>query len=149
MHIEKHLSNGEEIKYSTRIHWLVFISPALIISLLFLLFSLFGGYDFKSSFNLYIISFIIMNFLMLLIDYRFTEIVCTNKRLFYKTGVFNINVSEFYYSKIEGINLEQTLIDTWIKRGSISITGTGNNSIEIKSIQDPIEFKNYLNKKIN
>ena len=75
-----------------------------------------------------------------------TELVITNKRIILKTGLFNIDIKFIYFSKIESIDLEQSLLERIFNFGNILIKGIGEGYLNIIEVSNPQEFINYLNK---
>lgn len=149
-YIKRNLMENEEIIFETKLHWLIFINPLMLmcLTLSFILFFQINVFDIQkylfNGLNQYIYIFTIFYTFMVTIDFFFTEIAVTNKRVYIKKGIFYINTTEMFFKKIESIELLQNLIDSLINRGHISLVGTGDSRLDIYSISNPKQFKNEI-----
>ena len=74
-----------------------------------------------------------------------TERVLTDLRYIQKTGWIKRNTEEISISKIEEVDLKQSVLGRILGFGSINISGTGSGQITLKSIDDPLMFQKNLN----
>jgi len=70
-----------------------------------------------------------------------SEYVITNKRIIVKNGILSLNVVEVSHSKVETIQLSQTILGRIFNYGNLVINGTGGDDIKILNISSPIEFR--------
>ncbi len=75
---------------------------------------------------------------------RFSEVAVTNYRVIAKKGIIRRSVLEYPIKKIESINIDQSIAGRIFNFGHITITGTGNQSLRIKNIKAPEDFKKHL-----
>lgn len=119
---ETHLLRGETIAYQTKYHWMHFIS-------------------WQGLFSLFIIP---------LVQQWTDEFVITNKRVIIKKGLIAIWTLEMNLSKIETVNVEQSIIGRVFGYGSLTIIGTGGTKEKFFCIRKPIEFrKAFMEEDIN
>lgn len=112
-YVHENLISGEEVVYETRLHWITFVSL-------------------KGIFTLFIAP---------LIAYLTSEFAITNKRVIIKTGFISRNTFEMNLSKIESINVNQSILARILGYGTIVIMGTGSMREPFADIKDPLAFR--------
>ncbi|MDD4355643.1 MAG: PH domain-containing protein [Smithellaceae bacterium] len=80
-------------------------------------------------------------FIALLIAYWTSESAITNKRIMIKTGFISPNTFEMSHSKIESINVIQSVPGRILGYGTIVVMGTGSTRDPFVFIRDPLEFR--------
>ena len=73
--------------------------------------------------------------------YKSTELVVTNRRVIAKFGFISRRTIELNINKVEGIEVQQTLLGRMFNYGSLLISGTGSLKEPIHSISHPLEFR--------
>ena len=76
----------------------------------------------------------------------------TTRRVIVKHGFFSTKVSSALYDKITHIEVEQSFYDRlFLKHGTVIINtaGSDNNHIMLKYVENPLAFKNMLERLIN
>jgi len=112
-YIENHLISGEKIEYETKPHWIIFISMRALFSL----------------------------FLLPILDYWSSEYAITNRRVIMKVGLIARRTLEMNLSKIESVNVDQSIGGRILGYGSITIIGTGGTEETFHGIASPMEFR--------
>lgn len=77
-----------------------------------------------------------------------TEIVVTNKRVIYKTGIIARNVFELQLNKVESAHLDQSIFQRIIWAGTLIVSGTGWHNKPIEYLAKPSEMKSVIYEKI-
>ena len=126
-YVQDTIGNNEKIIYTVKFHWMYTL--VAFLNLLFL--------------GIFIIG--IIKFLRMIINKWTTERVLTNLRYIQKTGWIKRNTEEISISKIEEVDLKQSVLGRLLGYGSINISGTGSGQITLKSIDDPLMFQKNLN----
>lgn len=126
----------------------------IFFSFLFLFFSLFileqaRHVDGNINTILLIIAFLFIvastgNLISVFINYYFTEIAVTDKRVIVKYGFFTTSTRETQLNKIESILVYQSISGRILNYGTVSIIGTGATVDAIKHLRAPHEFKKEL-----
>lgn len=119
-YVEKNLITGEHIVYSTTYHWIIFISLKALLTL----------------------------FISPLIKRYSDEFVITNKRIVMKTGLIGRDTFELNLSKVESVNVKQSLLARMLNYGDVQIIGTGGSSEIFKRLNAPIEFRKKFQEQI-
>lgn len=143
---EETLSAGEEIRETAELHWINYIEP-FFISLIF-----FGGFVLYFAFpqirNHFVAEAAIL-YLGLWSAYNFlklhkTEMVVTNKRVVLCTGVFSIKTEELKTSKVESIEVRQSVFGHLFGYGTICFSGTGLSKVFFEDVRSPLALKSRL-----
>ena len=126
-YIEDTISDDEKIVYVVQFHWIyTFIAFLYLIFLGLLLIGIFI-------------------FIKMMINKWTTERALTNTRYIQKIGWIARNTEEIGISKIEEVDLQQSILGRILGYGSISISGTGSGHILLKDIDAPLLFQKNLN----
>jgi uncharacterized membrane protein YdbT with pleckstrin-like domain len=112
-YVNNHLIKDESVVYETTYHWIIFISWLGLFTLLL------GPAFIKWS----------------------SEFVITNRRIIVKLGFVSRKTFEMNISKIESVNVDQSLMGRLFGYGSITIIGTGGTRESFHNIRKPIEFR--------
>jgi uncharacterized membrane protein YdbT with pleckstrin-like domain len=96
-----------------------------------------------------IFSFIIfvlclMSFAQMMVIKATTEIAITNTRLVYKRGLVARNVGEISIDRIEGVNVLQSVLGRIFNYGRLAIRGMGIGEVVLPPIEDPIVFRQAI-----
>jgi uncharacterized membrane protein YdbT with pleckstrin-like domain len=114
-YINNNLINDDYLIYETNYHWILYFNH-LIPSIITL-----GIYPYLVS--------------------KFSEFGITNKRLIIKTGILSRRTLELNLSKIESVNVNQSILGRILGYGSIGVIGTGGTKGYFVSIKNPLEFR--------
>ena len=72
------------------------------------------------------------------------EMVVTNKRVICKEGIIAVNTEELKNTRIESVEIKQTLWQRLWKYADIYFTGTGGSYVLFSNIKDAREVKSML-----
>ena len=70
-----------------------------------------------------------------------TEIAVTNRRVILKTGLISRRTVEMILTRIESVDVRQSILGRVLNYGDVLIRGTGSGMEPIKGIDAPIEFR--------
>jgi uncharacterized membrane protein YdbT with pleckstrin-like domain len=112
-YVNDNLIDTERVIYETKLHWITFLSLKVLFTL----------------------------FLAPLVSYLTSEFAVTNKRIIIKTGFISRNTFEMNHSKIESINVNQSILGRILGYGTIVIMGTGSTREPFDRIRDPLAFR--------
>jgi len=112
-YVQGNLLKDEQVVYESRLHWISFVS-------------------FRGLFTLFIAP---------LIDRLCSEFAITNRRVVIKQGLVSRRTFEMNLSKIESVNVDQSLLGRVLGYGTITIIGTGGTRETFGDIAAPIEFR--------
>ena len=137
-YVKKNLIDGEEILYQASTHWFILIPSFFygilgIFSLAFLALSAFLSMPIT-------IFFLALSFNGAL-PYFVNELAMTNKRVISKKGFIRRDTSELKLSKLETIEIKQSIFGRIFGFGKIICIGTGGSETSIDNIDNPLEFR--------
>ncbi len=112
-YIQENLIKDEQIEFETTYHWIIFCNLRAIFTL----------------------------FIAPMLDRYSDEFAITNKRIIVKTGLISRKTLEMNLSKIESVNVDQSVLGRLLGYGTIRIIGTGGTREEFPNISNPIEFR--------
>lgn len=155
----KSLIDNEQIIYTTRPHWVVFL-PAFSILTLALLILQFGSdlivlnlriYDFTlyEIFSIFAAFYGFYHFLKAYIAYRSAEYSVTNKRVLMKTGWIERNMLEMFLDKVEAVHIDQSIPGRIFNYGSVTIIGTGGSKDPFFHVPRPLHFRRIVQQEID
>lgn len=142
--IDENLMKDETVIYRTKLHWIIFLFPAivLIIGILTL------GYPDKVIPKFLIIVAILLWFRAIVV-YTTSEFGITNKRVLIKTGFIQRDSHEILLDKIEAIQVSQGIVGRGWNYGTIVIKGTGGSKDPFSGIVKPLEFRKQAQEQIS
>lgn len=112
-YVNQNLIANEQVEFETKYHWIIYISWSSLFTL--------GLYPF--------------------IKMKTDEFAITNKRIIVKTGLLSRKTLEMNLSKIESVNVDQSMLARLFKFGTIRIVGTGGTKETFPSILNPLAFR--------
>ncbi|MCF8254361.1 MAG: PH domain-containing protein [Bacteroidia bacterium] len=112
-YVKNNLIIGETIEYETTYHWIIFVSIRALFTL----------------------------FIAPLIDRWTDEFAITNKRVIIKIGLIRRRTIELNLTKIESVNVVQSVLGRILGFGSIIIVGTGGSKETFPNIKKPLKFR--------
>lgn len=154
-YVDKNLMDGEQVFYRARRHWTIF-GGAIVFLCAGLLLSIgvriWGRPEWAGN-----VSNIVLALGMLLallkaipawIDRATSEFAITNKRVIIKVGWIQRRALELLLSKIETIEVDQTILGRALNYGTIIITGTGGSKEPFERIGAPLIFRRKVQEQI-
>lgn len=146
----KGLLAGEEIIYSAKLHWNVYILPYLLM--IFMSFpAMFGYFHFHFRGNVIFIVLACIPVFLLFISFlerNTSEFVVTNMRVVVFVGILSSRSIEIMLSKIESITVDQELAGKFLNFGSLTVNGTGGTKEMFNNIQNPFEFRKRVGEQL-
>ena len=138
--LEERLVKGEKIVARARIHQGIYWKSAVVFALsilvaLFVVFEL-GVILALTAFVMVIYAVILQDILLLIV---------TNKRIFARYGVMQVDVVDIHFDKIESIELERMLPGYLFGYANVVIYGTGNRMIVIPFVANAVQVRKAYN----
>ena len=144
-YIKQTLMDGEDIVYSGKLHWIVFLWPLIVLLMAFMFLS--GGDENTGTGIVLIIIAIVMG-IASGITYMTSEFAVTNKRVLVKVGFIRRNSLDLLLNKVEGIGIAQGIIARILGYGTMVVTGTGGTKEPFKHLSIPLEFRKQVQNQI-
>ena len=112
-YVDTSLIRDENVVYEAKNHWIIFISLKSFLTL----------------------------FISPLIENWTSEYAITNKRVIIKLGLISRKTLEMNLSKIESVNVDQSIFGRILGYGAITIIGTGGTRETFSDLANPIQFR--------
>ncbi len=148
-YVAKVLQPDEKVVYETGLHWFVYL-PALVF--LILAFGAAAGSFFvpteDQTWPLILAAFLtaiaFAFWLPAVIKRSSTEFAVTDQRVIYKAGIFARHSIEMNRTKVESVDVDQSILGRIFGYGKVTIRGTGGGLEPIADISDPITFRSHI-----
>ena len=144
------LQPGESLVYLTSFHWLVYLRAIvlLIIALVLLIASAMQSHEgLQTGFKIGAAAFALLalgSWLHAVLRRITTELAVTDRRVIYKTGLFQRHTMEMNRSKVETVGVNQSILGRMLGYGTIVVRGTGGSFEPIRFIADPLTFRSHI-----
>lgn len=134
--------------------WVFFIPVLLVFSCFGLLIgATFGIFEFLALNVTYFFWFgIILSIvytLYSLLELQTLEMLITNRRVICRRGIFQFQTKELNLSKIESINVEQSILGRAFNYATIIFSGVGTAKVEFEGVENPWIVKSRIESIIN
>jgi uncharacterized membrane protein YdbT with pleckstrin-like domain len=135
-YVQSNLIPGEQVVYQTKVHPIVFLSPAAFVI---------GGIVFgilgMPPAGLAFLVIGVVLFAAAWIRQWSSEFAVTNKRVIIKVGLISRRTIEINMSKVESVEINQDIFGRLLNYGTIIVIGTGGTREPFALIDDPLAFR--------
>jgi uncharacterized membrane protein YdbT with pleckstrin-like domain len=149
-YVERVLQPGETVVYLTSLHWLVYSRAALLLLLAIacLIASAKVEHPVLATALQLLAGLVglltVLAALSAVIRRATTELAVTDRRVIYKTGIFQRHTVEMNRSKIETVGVDQSILGRILGYGTVSVRGTGGSFEPIPFIGEPLAFRSHI-----
>ncbi|OGV31399.1 MAG: hypothetical protein A3E88_02965 [Legionellales bacterium RIFCSPHIGHO2_12_FULL_35_11] len=133
--------NDESTIYQARLHWILFVWPILLLIVATSIGVAFPIFDKLSLFV--IILALVWEFIVWLI-YQSSYLIIRKKQVILCTGIFVRQTLDISLSKIESVDIRQSILGSILQYGSLVITGTGGTRQYINYLSKPLTCRRYI-----
>lgn len=134
------------VVYFTRLHWIIFLGPVI-------------GFCVAIAIQLYITqlwelslfleAFALLWIVMTWVTYYFSSITIKKKQVIIRTGILVRQTVDIPLTKIESIDIRQSIIGSIFHYGMLIITGTGGTKQLVNYINRPLTCRRYIEQLMN
>jgi uncharacterized membrane protein YdbT with pleckstrin-like domain len=148
-YVRRVLQPGETVTHVTRLHWMIFV-PAILwftaaIVLLIAALTLDGDLRIGGeALAAFAAIFGLVAGVPALIRRTTTELAVTDRRVIYKSGILARHTLEMNRSKVESVDVDQSVLGRILDFGTITVRGTGGSLEPIRMIGDPLTFRSHI-----
>ena len=149
-YVEQVLQPGETVVYATSLHWLVYLR-AVLLALLAVACLLAASKLSEPTVKLVLaIAAVVIGLVAILaalsalIRRATTELAVTDRRVIYKTGIFQRHSMEMNRSKVETVGVNQSILGRILGYGTVIVRGTGGSFEPIPFIGEPLSFRSHI-----
>jgi uncharacterized membrane protein YdbT with pleckstrin-like domain len=143
-YVDSNLMSGEQVVHRARLHWGIFVGPAIILFIGLIIAivvgaAIGGGGGAFSALVILILFSIPM--IRAVARYLTTEFAVTSRRVIVKAGLIRRFTIELNHRQIEGLTLSQGMVARIFGAGTIVVNGTGRTAQPVHFIADVMEFR--------
>jgi uncharacterized membrane protein YdbT with pleckstrin-like domain len=148
--VERGLSPGERVVYRTGLHWIVYgaaLGPIGVAVAGAVASSVAPGGAVRSALLLLATLALAAGVVQLLATWariRMTEIVVTDRRVIYASGVFGRRSIGMNRDKIESVVIDQSVAGRLLGFGTVVIRGVGAGLEPVANVVAPMEFRRQV-----
>jgi uncharacterized membrane protein YdbT with pleckstrin-like domain len=148
-YVQKVLLPGERVIYETGLHWLIY-GRAILIFAIALLLAIGSSYAPSDSANpVLIVAGVaalvgLFFFLGAAIRRASTELAVADQRVVFKHGIIARHTIEMNRSKVESVDVDQSLLGRIFGYGTVMLRGTGGSLEPMAAIADPLTFRSHI-----
>jgi len=152
-YVTKVLQPGERVVHESGLHWVIFtraiIAAIICFALVVAAMSSAGNRMQYLSLALWIAAAIfallaLSTGLRAFVRRASTEFAVTNHRVIYKTGLLARHTLEMNLSKVESVDVDQSIPGRFIGYGTVIVRGTGGSLEPIRNIADPLMLRSHI-----
>ena len=142
-YINSILMSGEHVVYRSKKHWVIFFFPTLIFLLVMMVTvdGSVGNFLARWPQTSIRVFWGILPLLLAFINFKTSEFGITNKRVVAKIGFIRRSSLEVLLTKVEGIQVDQSIPARMLGYGTIEIAGTGGTKNPFSTIEAPFDFR--------
>ncbi len=132
---------NQHVVYQARLHWILFVWPAL-----FFLVGLWISFSFVSlrEVGIFIILIAIAWGFLMWLTYQFSSLTIKEKQVILRSGVLVRQTIDIPLSKIESIDIRQSILGSLFQYGSLLITGTGGTRQWMGYVAKPLTCRRHI-----
>jgi uncharacterized membrane protein YdbT with pleckstrin-like domain len=142
-YVDRHLLADERVAYRTRLHWVLFLGPAVVVVTgLIVGVLLIEWYGPEAALVGVLIIVVGLGMgLVRLLRVVTSEFAVTNMRVIMKVGLIAIHTDEILLQKVETIGVDQSIWGRLLGFGALTITGTGGAREPFPHVRNPLAFR--------
>jgi uncharacterized membrane protein YdbT with pleckstrin-like domain len=138
-------SNNARI-YFTRLHWIIFLVPALGLSLALMIHTYILPFP---EISIFLVVFALLWIAMTWVTYYFSSVTIKRKQIIIRTGILVRQTIDIPLGKIETMDVRQSIFGSILRYGSLIITGTGGTRRVINYINNPLACRRHIEQLMN
>jgi uncharacterized membrane protein YdbT with pleckstrin-like domain len=149
-YVQRVLQPDETVVHQSRLHPLIFL-PALIWFLIALILLVASTQAADDRISIALIAAAVLFAVLALgswaraaIRRATTELAITDRRVIYKSGLLSRHTLEMNRSKVESVDVDQSILGRLFGFGTIIVRGTGGSLEPIRMISDPLTFRSHI-----
>ena len=140
------MSDETNVIYVGRLHWLLFFWPSIfILGALYVLIQ----YPAWRELALLFLAFSGIWWGMTWVLYHFCSLSIETKRVIFRTGFLVRKTTDITYSKIETLDVQQSLLGSILGYGAFMVTGSGGSRHFINFLSHPLTCRRYIEERMN
>ena len=135
------MADNNNIVYQAKLHWILFLWPVLLAC-----FAVVIGveiYQLKEAafvLGIFALAWILMSW----VTFHFSSLTIKKNQVILRTGMLVRQTIDIPLTKIESIDIRQSILGSILRYGAIVITGTGGTRHMINFLNKPLTCRRYI-----
>ncbi|HZU91564.1 MAG TPA: PH domain-containing protein [Stellaceae bacterium] len=148
-YVSRVLQPGETVVYATTLHWLIYLR-AIVLLIVAIGLAIASQWATGNGNLALLIAAALFGLLAISSGVRAwlrrvtTELAVTDLRVIYKAGLLGRHTLEMNRSKVESVDVDQSLLGRIFGYGTIIVRGTGGSLEPMRNIRNPIDFRSHI-----
>lgn len=148
-YVKKVLQPGETLVFATGLHWLTYL-PSILLFIVAAAFAVGSRYieqDLSDPMLVAAAGIVVIAVVVFLIEAirrSSIEAAVTDQRVIYKRGIIGRHTIEIHRSKVESVDVDQSIMGRIFGYGTVQVRGTGGSLEPMRNIADPLRFRSYI-----
>ena len=148
-YVQRVLQPGETLIYATKLHWLVYGRAVVLLVLAVVLAALSAQLDSDLRFGLWLAAaglgvVAIIDGIGAAVRRHSTELAVTDHRVIYKRGIIGRYTIEMARSKVESVDVVQSIMGRIFDYGTILVRGTGGSLEPFRNVENPLQLRSAI-----
>lgn len=140
------VSSDNNIIYFTRLHWIIFFGPLIGLCVPVALYYYIPQLRQPTQILLVLaLCWIVMTWF----TYYFSSITIKKRQVILRTGLIVRQTVDVPLTKIETIDIRQSILGSLLGYGTLLITGTGGTRHQVTFLQRPLTCRRYIEQLMN
>ena len=147
-YVQRVLQPGEVLIYRTRLHWLIYARPVVLLVAALVVF---GFAETRTDLHLPLLVLAGLLAAIGILDGAAaalrrvtTELAVTDHRVIYKRGIIGRYTIEMARAKVESVDVQQGIMGRALNYGTVLVRGTGGSLEPFRDVEDPIRFRSAI-----
>ena len=134
-------SINDDVIYFARLHWIIFVWPVVLLIVGMVL-----GIEFwqLKEVSIFLVLFALAWLLMTRVTYHFSSVTIKKNQVILRSGFLVRQTIDIPITKIESIDIRQSVGGSIFQYGFLMITGTGGTRNSINFIAKPLTCRRYI-----
>ena len=133
----------EDVVYVARLHWILFAGPLLLLLSALSVFYVFEVNSLKPLI-IFCSLFAWAWGILVWVTYQFSSLTIKKKQLILRTGLIVRQTVDIPLTRIESIDIRQSILGSLLQYGSLVIIGTGGSRQVIQDLSKPLTCRRYI-----
>lgn len=135
------MSPKETYVYQARLHWIIFSWPILLAFL-----GMWLSFEFPAfkQVSLFIVGMAGFWLILTWLTYQFSSLTIKKSQVILRKGILVRQTMDIPMTKIESIDIRQSIIGTLFSYGSLVITGTGGTQQWMTYVSKPLTCRRHI-----
>jgi uncharacterized membrane protein YdbT with pleckstrin-like domain len=148
-YVKKVLQPGETLIFATGLHWLTYLPSILLFIVAVAMAVASRAVDQDMAQPLLLAAGVVLMIAILVwiveaIRRASVEVAVTDQRVIFKAGIISRHTIEIHRSKVESVDVDQSILGRIFGYGTVVVRGTGGSLEPMRNIAEPLKFRSFI-----